>query len=136
MCAAKRTRSDALIAPSRYSVTSSTNSWQVTAGTVSESGTTENCLTSGRSVSSLGREVGLERGPHARPGAVQDHALVALREAEGLAHLVRAEAVDVAQRDHRPLHIGEPVDLGPDPRAGLAIQRDLRRIETPRPHRA
>ena len=40
--------------------------------------------------------------------------------------------VHVAERDHHPLHLGQPVDLGLDPRHRLVVERDPRRVARPR----
>src|SRR5215211_2803806 len=49
----------------------------------------------------------LERGPQPGPAPVQQHALVARRELEHVANLLRAEPLDVAERHDQPLALGQ-----------------------------
>src|SRR5215207_2277278 len=79
MCCSNSVASSEGSARSRYSVTSSTTSWQVMCSPI---------------------QVLLQRGAHARAGAVQEHALVAAGDVERGADLLGREAGDVAQRDH------------------------------------
>src|SRR4051794_13746744 len=59
-------------------------------------------------------EVALQGAADLRARAMQDHALVALRDVERVAHLLRAAALDVAHRDDDALGRGRGVDRGDD----------------------
>src|SRR5262245_13575559 len=85
-------RSERLSVPSRYSVTSSTASWQSIS------------LRPSRTVTSLpSLDLPFEMGTHARAAPVQEHPLIALGDSEHLADLCAREPVEVAQRDHLAL---------------------------------
>src|SRR5215211_5691311 len=58
---------------------------------------------SARARSSLTLQTALERGAYLRAGAVQEHALVALREAEQVARLFGRSPDHVAQHQHLAL---------------------------------
>src|SRR3990172_5899425 len=56
----------------------------------------------------------LERLAHPRPGPVQEHPLIRHRDGQEITDLVRVEAVDVPERDDRPLRFGQYGDRGLD----------------------
>src|SRR5436305_158484 len=58
---------------------------------------------------------------------MQEDTLVALRDAEDLAGVLGVEAVDVPQRDHGPLVLGQSLDGGLDARPCLAREEPLLR---------
>src|SRR3954447_22710476 len=97
-----------------------------------------------RSSCELLLEVALELGAHARAGAMEDHALVARRQLEQVADLLGLEPLDVAQRQHRLLRLGERSDRRAQPFARLerrepalgVLPRSRRRGPVPRPRGA
>ena len=70
-------------------------------------------------------DVALELGAHLRAGAVEQHALVPLGQAEHVAGLLGREPVDVAQRDHGALRRRQRHDRGDDPLLRLAREQPL-----------
>jgi hypothetical protein len=52
----------------------------------------------------------LERSAHAPARAVKQHALIAAAQAERVAHLIGAQARDVAHRGHAPLRHWQLLD--------------------------
>src|SRR5215204_2017493 len=64
--------------------------------------------------------VGLDRVSDPAARAVEQDPLVPGRNLERLTDLLRAPALDVPQRDHRPLRLGQLGDRSGDHLAGLA----------------
>src|SRR5262249_49807734 len=83
-------------------------------------------------------EVLLERPAYSVSRAVQEHPLVPLGEVELAADVLARKAGDVAQRDHRPLHLGELGDrrLSDRDRLGrkqLLLRQRLKTLRRRRP---
>src|SRR5215208_5798382 len=76
-------------------------------------------------------ELLLERGPHLRPGTVEQHALVRVGEAQALADFVGRPPFDVAQRDDRLLARRQRRDGRLDTGAGLVRQGGRFRVRLP-----
>src|SRR5581483_6433531 len=78
-----------------------------------------------RSLLSLLAQVLLERRPHLGAGAVKEHPLVGLAQAERVARLARAEPAEVPQGDHLPLAGRKAADRVEHHRAGAVAREAL-----------
>src|SRR6185312_5575106 len=106
-----RRRSSAGSASSKYAVTNSTSSLQVSSCMVVS-------LAWSRSVFG---EIGFERLTDSRARAMQEHALIALADVKHLADIVGGVAFDIAQAYDALLAGGQPLDGRRDTLTGLAI---------------
>ena len=79
----------------------------------------------------LARQVGLQRAPHLRARAMQEHPLIGLRQVERVTNLLRGPAQGVAQSDRLGLHRRKPVDRPADDGEGLALEESILRDPGP-----
>src|SRR5215831_16267357 len=76
-------------------------------------------------------QVVLERRPHLRSCAVEEHSSICLCEIEGVTNLVRAQAFEVAKRQHRALRRRKPFDRSTDDFQGLRGEESVLRNTCP-----
>src|SRR5262249_34817822 len=114
-CASSRARSSAPIVPSMYSVTSSTNSRQVSAAATSPP------LASSSGITKILREDATDPGS----AAMKKHALIRLRQAENVTHFFGAPTLDITKADHLALRGGKDGDRAGDDGSDLARNHEL-----------
>ena len=64
----------------------------------------------------------LERRAHLGAGTVQEHSLIGLRDLQGVTRVLGVEALEIAHRDDRLLHLGQPRDRRAVPRSGKPMR--------------